>query len=141
MPQRLYESYFDEDTARKMAKCIKDYLNGTETQVFYCNKHDVKLSAFKRYWAKYKDKNKDNLRELKDKLLNKNKDSNFPKNDSTSDGFLKKQKKHDNVKGLDSIIENYNNVSGGNPIKYEKTNSKIVDAGSFFAGLSDLAKN
>lgn len=148
MPQRLYESYSDEDTAKKMAKCIKDYLNGTETQTYYCNKHDVKLSAFKRYWAKYKDKNQDNLREMKDKLLNKNsnKDNKTPKYDkppkydTSSDKIFKKQKNNEDAKSTEYMVDNHNKVSGGNQVKYERTNSKLADAGSFFAGITDLAK-
>jgi hypothetical protein len=140
MPQRLYESYADEETSKKLAKCIKDYLNGTETQIYYCNKHNIKLSAFKRYWAKYKDKNKDNLREMKEKLLNKStyiddKSNKLPIYDSSAEKIFKKQ-----IKQNDSKSSEYaNNMGGGTQQKIGKTNSGVVDAKSFFGGITDLA--
>ncbi len=138
---KLYESYADDENVKKMMKCIKEYLNGNETQIYYCKKHDVKLSAFKRYWAKYKDKNHDNLKEMKERLLNKNsdKDHKLPKYDTSSDNkVFKKPKKQDDIRQSENIKIHKTHNGGANNDdtnqKYERTGSKntMLDPKKFF---------
>jgi transposase-like protein len=57
----------DEENNKKVMKCVRDYVNGNETQQFYCQKHDVNLHAFKRFWAKYKESHKEEIRQAQAK--------------------------------------------------------------------------
>jgi hypothetical protein len=159
---RYYESYIDEDNNKKLMKCIKDYLNGNETQLYYCEKHDVNYHAFKRHFAKYKDKHSEEMKQIVNnkKEKNSNKDNKIQKYESTNnkppkydmynnklpnydtstDKVFKKHNKQNDVKSTDYMVDNHNNSHGGNHPKYERVDSKISDAGKFFAGVTELAK-
>jgi hypothetical protein len=147
---KLYESYIDEDNNKKLMKCIKDYLNGNETQLYYCEKHDVNYHAFKRHWSKYKDKHKEELKQImakKEEKIN-NKDNKQPKYDTTSDNkVFKKQKKQYDDKTSENIKINKTHNGGNNLLynddtnqKYERTGSKtnLASAKIFFQDVTDL---
>lgn len=146
---RLYESYIDEDNNKKLMKCIKDYLNGNETQLYYCEKHDVNYHAFKRHFAKYKDKHKEELKQImvkKEEKMNI-KDHKPPKYDIGHDNkVFKKPNKQDDNRLSESVKTHKIHNGGGNNDdgnqKYERTGSKntMLDPKKFFNLDSLMAK-
>ncbi len=134
---KFYESYTDENNNKKIMKCIRDYLNGNETQQFYCEKHDVNYHAFKRHWAKFKESHKEQIREIiakkecsggaKDNIKD-NKVNKYLGNSETK--IFKKQKEEQNMNFGINIGGDKNKAE----YKFERTpsNVKVADPKSFF---------
>ena len=139
----IYESYTDLDNLAKIHKCIEDYLKGNKTQEYYCQKHDVNYHAFKRYWSKYKNQNKEEMKKLKLKLTDKKnkQDANIFRTYKSDDISDHKSE----VKSVTKSVQKKSDLPPLSKSKEEvidiKKGSKILSAGSFFYDVKKAAQD
>ncbi len=119
---RLYFSYSNDFNKENMIECIKYYLNNDETQLACCQKYNINYHAFKRYYEKYKNFHKDEIKKIQTKQIQ----------------TKQIQPKNNNLQVNPIIINNHDEQSR-HCVKSNNTNkkSKISNPKDFF-NISEL---